>query len=192
LAATGGNAPDAGFCHYPGACLSRYDASPDAGAKPNPAALSDIESNPMKPVREGRKALGCFSALLLLSGCGGPEPECGASDTRNSIVKIVSDDHNNALVNYAAKNSNAVATMMADAKSEADKVAILEKARADAVYVLDKTVRMKSINKATRTATCAGSLAVTVVDTKAEKEIEYKVQLAADGKTSVSVSPFLF
>jgi hypothetical protein len=146
----------------------------------------------MKLVRQERKALGCFSALLLLSGCGGPEPECGALDARHSILQIVSDDHNNALVNYAAKNSNSVAALMADAKSEADKQAALEKARADAVYVLDKAVRMKSINKATRTATCAGSLAVTVADTTAEKEIEYKVELTADGKTSVSVSPFLF
>jgi hypothetical protein len=161
-------------------------------AQGKPAALSDTESNPMKLVRQERKALGCFSVLLLLSGCGGPEPECGASDTRNSIVKIVSDDHNNALVNYAAKNSSSVAAMMLDAKSEADKSAILEKAKANAVYKLDETVRMKSMNKATRTATCAGSLAVTVADITAEKEMEYKVQLTADGKTSVSVSPFLF
>ncbi len=146
----------------------------------------------MKPVREARNALGCFSALLLLSGCGGPEPECSSLDTRNSIVKIVSDDRNNALLNYAAKNSTSVAALMADAKSEADKSAILEKAKADAAYRLDETVRMKSIDKTTRTATCAASLSVTVADTTAEKELEYKVQQATDGKTSVSVSPFLF
>jgi hypothetical protein len=40
--------------------------------------------------------------LLLLSGCGGAEPECDSLDTRNSVVKIVSGDSNNALVNWAA------------------------------------------------------------------------------------------
>ena len=39
-------------------------------------------------------------------------------DTRNSVVKIVSDDNNNALVNYAVKNSSSVAAMV-DTKSEA-------------------------------------------------------------------------
>jgi hypothetical protein len=146
----------------------------------------------MKLVREEQRALGCFSVLLLLSGCGEVEPECGSLDTRNSIVKIVSDDHNNALVNYAVKNSNSVAAMLNDAKSEADKLAILEKARAGAVYVLDDAIRMKSSNRSTRTVTCSGVLSVTVADTTAEKEMEFKVEQAADGKTSVSVSPFLF
>src|SRR5882757_2921242 len=95
-------------------------------AQAKPAAFSATESDPMKLVRQDWKALGCFSALLLLSGCGGPEPECGSLDTRHSILKIVSDDHKNAILNYAAKNSNSVAALMADAKSEADKVAIFE------------------------------------------------------------------
>jgi hypothetical protein len=70
---------------------------------------SDIVSNSMKLFREQEVLLGCFSVLLLLSGCGGAEPECDSLDTRNSVVKIVSDDSNNALVNYAVKNSDAVA-----------------------------------------------------------------------------------
>jgi hypothetical protein len=73
---------------------------------------SNIVSNPMKLFREQEALLGCFSVLLLLSGCGGAEPECDAFDTRNSVVKIVSDDSNNALVNYAVKNSDAVAARL--------------------------------------------------------------------------------
>jgi hypothetical protein len=149
-------------------------------------------SNPMRLAREEQRALGCFSVLLLLSGCGGPEPECGSPDARSSIVRIVSDDNHNALLNYAVKNSSSVAALVGDTKSEADKSAVLEKARTGAVYILDETVRMKSVNKATRTATCTGLLAVTVADTTAQKEIEYKVEQTADGKTFVSVSPFLF
>jgi hypothetical protein len=146
----------------------------------------------MRLVRAEQRALGCFSILLLLSGCGGAEPECDSPDTRNSIVKIVSDDDHNALLNYAIKNSSSIGAMVDNTKSEADKSSVLKNARAGAVYKLDETVRMKSLNKATRTATCAGLLAVTVAETTAQKELEYKVEQSADGKMFVSVSPFLF
>jgi hypothetical protein len=152
----------------------------------------DIVSNPMKLFREEQRILGCFSILLLLSGCGGAEPECDSLDTRNSIIKIVSDDDNNALVNYAVKNSSSVAAMVNYAKSEADKLAIFEKARRGAAYRLDETIRMKSRNRAARAVTCIGLLYVTVADTTAQKEIEFKVEQTTDGKMSVSVSPFLF
>jgi hypothetical protein len=153
---------------------------------------SDIVSNPMELFREEQRVLGCFSVLLLLSGCGGAEPECDSLSTRNSIVKIVSDDNNNALVNYAVKNSSSVAVMVSDTKSEADKLAIWEKARRDAVYTLDDTIRMRSRNRATRAVTCSGLLYVTVADTTAQKEIEFKVEQTTDGNMFVSVSPFLF
>ena len=57
-------------------------------------------------MKEQLLVLWCFSASLLLSSCGCAGPECGSLDTRNSVVKIISDDNNNALVNYAANNSN--------------------------------------------------------------------------------------
>jgi hypothetical protein len=156
------------------------------------SGTSDIVSNPMKLFREEQRALGCFSVLLLLSGCGGAEPECDSLDTRNSIIKIVSDDNNNALVNYAVKNSSSIAAMVGDTKSEADKLAVWEKARRSAVYILDDTILMRSRNRATRSATCSGLLSVTVADTTAQKEIEFKVEQTTDGKIFVSVSPFLF
>jgi hypothetical protein len=145
----------------------------------------------MKFVREQR-VWPCFSVLLLLSGCGSVEFQCGSPDTRTSIIKIVSDNRNNALLNFVVKNSDSVATMIGDAKSEAEKLAAMETAKAGAVYGLDETVRMISFDKATRTATCEGVLAVTVAETSAEKEIEYKVEQTTDGKSLVSVSPFLF
>jgi hypothetical protein len=156
------------------------------------SATSDIMSNPMKLFREEQRILGCFSVLLLLGGCGGPEPECDSLDSRKSVVKIVSDDNNNALVNYAAKNSSSVAAMLRDTKSEAEKLAILEKARQGAVYKLDDAVGMKSRNRAARAVACNGLLSVTVADTTAQKEIEFKVEQTTDGATVVSVSPFLF
>src|SRR5450756_1048064 len=84
----------------------------------------DIVSIPIKLFRkEQSSVLGCLSVLLLLSGCGGAEPECDSLDTRNSVVKIVSDDNNNALVNYAVNNSDAVAAKVSNTNTEADKLA---------------------------------------------------------------------
>ena len=90
--------------------------------------------------KEQSLALWCFSASLLLSSCGGAGPECGSldTDTRNSVVKIVSDDSDNKLVNYAVKNSSSVAAMVAGTKSEAEKLEILGKARQGAVYRLER------------------------------------------------------
>jgi hypothetical protein len=141
--------------------------------------------------REQSLVLWCFTASLLLSSCGGAGPECGSLDTRKSVVRIVSDDNNNALVNYAVKNSSSVAEM-ADTKSEAEKSRIWEKARQGAIYRLDDTILMNSRNRAAQEATCSGLLYVTVADVTAQKEVEFKVKRTADGKIIVSVSPFLF
>jgi hypothetical protein len=150
-------------------------------------------SIPVKLLRKERSlALWFLSASLLLSSCGGAGPECGSLDTRNSLVKIVSDDTNNKLVNYAVENSSSVAAMVGDAKSEAEKSAILEKARQGALYRLDDTILMKSRNRAAQEVTCIGILYVTVADVTAEKGVEFKVKRTPDGKIIVSVNPFLF
>jgi hypothetical protein len=96
----------------------------------------------------------------------------------------------NALVTYAAKNSNAVAAMMDATNVEAEKLAILEKARRGAVYTLDDMVLMNSRDRATHAVTCSGILDVTVADTTAQKEIEFRVEQTPDGKMLVSVNPF--
>ena len=119
----------------------------------------DIVSIPVKLLRKERSlALWFLSASLLLSSCGGAGPECGSLDTRNSLVKIVSDDTNNKLVNYAVENSSSVAAMVADTKTETEKSAIWEKARQSAVYRLDDTILMKSRNRAAQEVTCIGIL----------------------------------
>ncbi len=151
-------------------------------------------STPMKHFREGQTVLGCLFVLGLLTDCSGSGagPECDTPDARNSVVRIVSDNSNNALVNYAAKNSSAVTEMAKSTTSEAEKSAILEKARKGAAYKLDETIRMNSRNKAKRTVTCSGLLYATVADATAEKEVDFKVEQTADGKMSVSVTPFQF
>jgi len=130
--------------------------------------------------------------LTFAERCGGPTPECESLDTRNTVVKVVSDDSNNALVNYAVKNSSAVAAMVSNTNTEAEKLAIWEKARQGAAYRLDDTIRTNSTSKAKRAVTCTGLLYVTVEDATAQKEVEFRVEQTADGKTSISVSPFQF
>ena len=149
-------------------------------------------SIPSKNFREGERVLGCLPVLLLLSGCGGPEPECAALDARNQVVNIVSNNSNNALVDYAVKNSNAVAARMRDTNTEAEKSAILEKARQSAAYRLDETISTNSKSRARRTVTCSGLLYATVEDTTAQKQVDFTVQQTPDGGVSVSVSPFQF
>jgi hypothetical protein len=147
---------------------------------------------PMKLFPEGRTVLRCFPVLLLLSGCGEATPECDSLDTRNTVIKIISDDSHNALVNYAAKNSSVVAAMVRNANTEAEKSAILEKARQDAAYRLDDAMRTNSINRAKRAVTCTGLLYATVEDATAQKELDFKVEQTADGKISISLVPFQF
>jgi hypothetical protein len=167
--------------------------------------------------KKGSSALWCFSAFLLLSGCGQEEPECGSLEARTLVVKTVANDKNNSLVNYAVKNSSAVAEMIAnsagakarsaavargekindesttfDANAEAEKLAIWEKAKEHAVYTLDDTVIMNARMRATRAVSCSGLLSVTVADTTAQKQVDFTVEQSVSGKISVSVKPFLF
>lgn len=235
-------------------------------------------------------ALSCFSALLLLSGCGGTESECDSLETRNSVIGIVADDSNNSLVNYAVKNSNSVAEAVSNsvsakarsaklargeeiddewkktdgrikeiqdryqatfrsweedkkkqgnpptdaernsmlgsleqqnnddisslkkqldalqeeraglhseylklnANAEAEKSLIWEKARQGAAYRLDETIRTNSRSARTRSVSCTGLLFVTIAETTAQKQVDFRVERTADGRMSVSVSPFLF
>ena len=157
--------------------------------------VGGIVSITMKLLRtEQPLVLWCFSALLLLSNCGGAGPECGSldADTRNSVVKIVSDDSNNKLVNYAVKNSSSVAAMAAGTKSEAEKSEIWQQARQGAVYRLDDTILMNPNHRTGQEVACIGLLYVTVADVTVQKEVEFKMKRTADGKIIVSVNPFLF
>ncbi|SRR6266702_4103706 len=151
-----------------------------------------IVTIPMKHFREGQSVLRCLPLLLLLGGCGGTMPACDSLDARNTVVKIISDDSNNALVNYAVKNSSAVAAMVSNTNTETEKLAILEKAKQGATYRLDDTIRANSGSKAKRAVTCTGLLYATVEDVTAQKEVDFKVEQTADGKISISVSPFQF
>jgi hypothetical protein len=143
-------------------------------------------------VKRGTSVLWHLSLLLSLGGCGTPGPECDTLESRNSVVKVIADDHNNALVTYAANNSEAVATLVGNASLKADKLAVLEAARRDAIYRLDETVNMETRDNAAHKVTCSGALDVTVMDTTANKAVTFSVTQTAEGKTLISVDPFLF
>jgi len=147
----------------------------------------------MKPFAKAHfPVLGYLSVLLTLSGCGGAGLECDSPEIRNSVVKTIADDRNNALVNYAARSSDAVAAKMTHANGQADKSAILETAKRGAVYKLDDTIAMRSRDRAAHAVTCSGTLAVTVEDATASKQVDFTVKQTTDGRILVSVDPFLF
>ena len=76
--------------------------------------------------------------------------------------------------------------------TEAEKLAAWEHARQDAVYELDDTIRTNSRSSSTGVINCSALLSVTVGDTTAQKQVDFKIEPTTNGKTSVSVSPFLF
>lgn len=145
----------------------------------------------MKYFRERQTVLWSLS-VLLLSGCGGAWPECDTQDTRNSVVKIVSGDSHNALVNYAAKNSSVVEARVSKASTEAEKLAIWETARQGASYRLDDAISTNSKSKNGRAVACSAILSATVEDATAQKQVDFEVEQTPDGNVSVSVSPFQF
>ena len=122
-----------------------------------------------------------FPVLIFLSGCGS-KVECDSPETRNAVLKIVSDNHDNALATYAAKNSNVA--------KEVEKSANLESAKP--LYLLGEKMVTISTSDDKRTLTCSGSISVIVGDTKASKEVSFTAQQSSDGKISVSVAPFQF
>jgi hypothetical protein len=156
------------------------------------ARRRENREQPMKYFWEREAILWSLSVLLFLSGCGGAELECDSSDTRNSVLKIVSDDSNNALVNYAARYSSAVQVRINNASTESEKLAIWEKARQSASYSLGDAISTNSKSKDKRAVTCSGLLSATVEGTTAQKQVDFKVEQMPDGKVSVSVSPFRF
>jgi hypothetical protein len=121
--------------------------------------------------------------LIFLGGCDA-KPECDSVETRNAVLQIVSDDHNNALAEYAAKKSTLGKS--SDANPEA------EKSRQAPLYRLGDRMVTTSTSDNKRTLKCSGSLSATVGDTTASKEVDFTVQQSSDGKTTVSVAPFQF
>jgi hypothetical protein len=151
----------------------------------------------MRRIREGRVSLTCLALLLLLSGCGGEtdqvaEHQCRSPDVRSSVLRIFSDDDHNALVTFALRNSSSLAAALNAENPESERLEALDRARKAAVYSLGGTTPLKSEDKATREVTCIEVLSVTVLDTRADKEMEFKVKRAADNTLLVSVSPFRF
>jgi hypothetical protein len=124
-----------------------------------------------------------FPFVILLAGCDA-KPECDSFETRKAVLQTVSDDHNNALIKYAAKNSTM--SKSSDVSSEA------EKSKQQPLYLLGEKVDTTSTSEDKRTLKCSGSISVTVGDTKASKEVNFTVQQSSDGKITVSVAPFQF
>ena len=166
----------------------RAVCSPFDGARTAQGNIVVVSSNLFR--KQQPSVLWCFPVLFILVGCGDVGPDCATPAVRNSVLKSVAGDTNNRLVNFAVDNSDAVAELLGHAKAEVEKSAIRDKAKQQAVYSLDDTVVVNS--KKQGEALCTGLLYVRVGDTTVQKEIDFRVEQAADGKTSVSVKPFQF
>ena len=121
--------------------------------------------------------------LFFLSGCDA-KPQCDSFETRKAVLQTVSDDHNNALIKYATKNSTT--PISSDASAET------EKSKQQPLYLLGEQIDTMSTSADKRTLKCRGSISVTIGDTKASKEVDFTVQQSPAGNMSVSVAPFQF
>lgn len=130
--------------------------------------------------------------VMLLSGCGGSEPDCNAADTRESVIRTVSADANNSLVTYAAETSDTVKAKLNKASTDAEKASVLEEAKRSASYHMGEQVSTNSKSKIKGKVSCSGMLSATVADTNAQKKIDFEVEKTPEGTMSVWVSPFKF
>jgi hypothetical protein len=124
-----------------------------------------------------------FPVLVFLGGCDA-KPECDSSETRSAVLQTVSDDHKNALAEYAAKNPNMAKSSGAGPEAE--------KSKQQPLYLLGEKIVTTSTSENKRTLECSGSISATVAGTKASKEVNFTVQQSPDGKITVSVAPFQF
>jgi hypothetical protein len=124
----------------------------------------------------------CF--LTFLGGCNA-KPECDSFETRDAVLKSVSDNHDNALGKFAAKTASNSASP--GASSETEKIQ-----QQPPLYLLGEKIVTTSTSADKKTLKCSGAISVTVGNTKATKEIDFTVQRSSNGKVSVSVTPFEF
>ena len=91
-----------------------------------------------------------------------PKPECDSPETRKAILDIVSDDHRNPLVEFAARNSTAK-NSTAKASLEYNKP----------LYLLGEKIVTTSSSNQKRTLQCSGAISVTVGDVKASRRSSF-------------------
>jgi hypothetical protein len=146
----------------------------------------------IRPLRRRARSLVQWSlpcslaSLLLLGGCES-KVDCDSIETRDAVLQFISNDSNNPLVEYAARNSTEPKEGASNAQSDAAKSANTKPA-----YLLGQRMVTASTSKDKRTLECSGPLSVTYGDLKATKEVNFTVQRSSDGKVSVSVVPFQF
>jgi hypothetical protein len=140
----------------------------------------------MMPYFHNRPLVLCsIPLLILLGGCDAqPKPECDSFETRNAVLQTVSSDHGNHLAKFAAGHSAEANSPNAGSSAE--------KSDQKPMYLLGDKMVTVSTGDNKRTMKCSGALSVTVGEAKATKEVNFTVQQAADGKTTVSVEPFQF
>jgi hypothetical protein len=152
----------------------------------------DTSLAPDRSLRRLRKQallVWALPVVLFLGGCEA-QPECDSTETRNAVLQSVSNDHNNHLAAFAAKNSNAAGQKPDNAGPDAGNSTNPENTRPE--YRLGEKMITQSVSADKQTLQCSGAISATVGNTKASKEVNFTVQRLPDGKLSVSVAPFQF
>jgi hypothetical protein len=143
----------------------------------------------MSHIRKRSLVLFGLPFLMLLNGCDA-KPECDSIETRSAVLNIISSDHRNPLVDYAARNSTLNKDDTKTPASEDNKSAGSDSMKP--LYLLGQKIVTTSTSKDKRTLQCSGGISVAVGDLKATKEVNFTVQKSSDGTLSVSVAPFQF
>jgi hypothetical protein len=125
-------------------------------------------------------------ALFSLSGCGDTDPDCGASNTKNLVTRIVKDHKDDRLLKNVISNSHVIIQRQTDAASSEERIKIADKAMEAAVYTLD-TIRMSAKDPTTKAVSCVGNLNVQIEGGVAKIELKYEVEKTTDGEPYVSV-----
>jgi hypothetical protein len=134
------------------------------------------------PYFDDRRLALCSLPFLILLGGFTARPECDSRETRNAVLKTISDDHSNRLAVYAAEN----------APTNKDGAGNGNPETAKPTYALGEKIITTSTTRDKRTLNCSTEISVTIGETKASKDVNFTVQQASDGKISVSVMPFQF
>jgi hypothetical protein len=158
-----------------------------------------------------RQSFIAFAAIFLLgaplAGCGSPDPDCSAAATQDSVARIVAEHQGNKLVAGVVRKSKLLESVRTRVRAYFSKHGYmcekcdernslfqeqqqaLETAKKAAVFKL-ANVRTTSTDAVTKAVSCTATLNFRVDDNSAEKEINYEVEKAVDGKMRVVVLHF--
>jgi hypothetical protein len=149
-------------------------------------ALKQVRAKCLRTVIVGSN----ITFLLSMCSCGQDGLDCNSAEVRDSVLRFVSGDTNNALVAYAVRTSPAVQSKVDESPGNVDQIKASE--RKSAVYRLSTNNVTTSQSRDKSTFTCSGTVFTTVTGETAQKTVDYRIQKVPNQPISVSVTAFSF